>query len=153
DLAGLSVCGTQLHGALVRDRGRRRDRQSGGDCDGWCRPGHRRELRRGRARHGGPVGIRLLAAGRSAGCAESLADPPAHVPEVNARTLRVVPFMTLALVALAAPWLAPSLLTQLTFLWLMVVFALTWDVMGGQTGYNSFGNILFFGIGAYTCAI
>jgi len=35
----------------------------------------------------------------------------------------------------------------------MVVFALTWDVMGGQTGYNSFGNILFFGIGAYACAI
>ncbi|MBL4863906.1 MAG: branched-chain amino acid ABC transporter permease [Rhodobiaceae bacterium] len=38
-------------------------------------------------------------------------------------------------------------------LWLMVVFALTWDVLGGQMGYNSFGNILFFGIGAYACAI
>jgi branched-chain amino acid transport system permease protein len=58
-----------------------------------------------------------------------------------------------ALAALAAPWLFPSVLTQLAFLWLMVVFALTWDVMGGQTGYNSFGNILFFGIGAYACAV
>ena len=33
----------------------------------------------------------------------------------------------------------------MAFLWLMVVFALTWDIMGGQMGYNSFGNILFFG--------
>jgi len=38
-------------------------------------------------------------------------------------------------------------------LWLMVVFALTWDTLGGQMGYNSFGNILFFGIGAYGCAV
>ncbi len=53
----------------------------------------------------------------------------------------------------AAPWLLPSLTTQLTFLWLMILFALTWDVMGGQTGYNSFGNIVFFGVGAYVCAV
>jgi branched-chain amino acid transport system permease protein len=59
----------------------------------------------------------------------------------------------IALVALVAPWLLPSLATQMAFLWLMVVFALTWDVMGGQMGYNSFGNILFFGIGAYACAV
>jgi len=56
-------------------------------------------------------------------------------------------------VSLGAPFLAPQFATQLTMLWLMVVFALTWDVLGGQMGYNSFGNILFFGIGAYACAI
>ena len=27
----------------------------------------------------------------------------------------------------------------------MILFALTWDVMGGQMGYNSLGNIVFFG--------
>lgn len=59
----------------------------------------------------------------------------------------------LALVALAAPWAFPMILTQLTFLWLMILFALTWDIMGGQMGYNSFGNIVFFGIGAYVCAV
>jgi len=59
----------------------------------------------------------------------------------------------LASAALAAPWLLPSFATQMAFLWLMVVFALTWDVMGGQMGYNSFGNVLFFGIGAYACAV
>ena len=35
----------------------------------------------------------------------------------------------------------------------MVLFALTWDTMGGQMGYNSLGNILFFGLGMYACAV
>jgi branched-chain amino acid transport system permease protein len=72
---------------------------------------------------------------------------------MNARHASAMLSAAGGLAALAAPWLFPSVLTQLAFLWLMVVFALTWDVMGGQTGYNSFGNILFFGIGAYACAV
>lgn len=56
-------------------------------------------------------------------------------------------------VVVAAPFVLPQFATQFTMLWLMVVFALTWDTMGGQMGYNSFGNILFFGIGAYACAV
>jgi branched-chain amino acid transport system permease protein len=59
----------------------------------------------------------------------------------------------IACTALAAPWLFPTFATQMALLWLMIVFALTWDVVGGQMGYNSFGNILFFGIGAYACAL
>lgn len=59
----------------------------------------------------------------------------------------------IGLMALAAPWVVPSIVTQMAFLWLMVVFALTWDIMGGQMGYNSFGNILFFGVGVYVCAV
>ncbi|MEE9194520.1 MAG: branched-chain amino acid ABC transporter permease [Alphaproteobacteria bacterium] len=55
--------------------------------------------------------------------------------------------------ALAAPWLFPAFATQIAFLWMMVLFALTWDIMGGQMGYNSFGNIFFFGVGAYACAV
>ena len=38
-------------------------------------------------------------------------------------------------------------------LWVMIVFALTWDLTGGQMGYNSFGNIVFFGVGMYVCAV
>ncbi len=56
-------------------------------------------------------------------------------------------------VVLVAPFVVPQFATQLTMLWLMVVFALTWDVLGGQMGYNSFGNVVFFGIGAYACAV
>ncbi len=62
-------------------------------------------------------------------------------------------YVAIPLLALAAPWLAPTLVTQMAFLCLMIVFALTWDVVGGQMGYDSFGNILFFGVGAYVCAL
>ena len=55
--------------------------------------------------------------------------------------------------ALAGPYLFPHWVTQLAFLWLMVLFALTWDLLGGQMGYNSFGNVLFFGLGCYATAV
>jgi branched-chain amino acid transport system permease protein len=59
----------------------------------------------------------------------------------------------IGLLGLAAPLVLPAYQTQLGFLWVMIVFALTWDVQGGQMGYNSFGNILFFGIGMYVTAM
>ncbi len=60
-----------------------------------------------------------------------------------------------ALVALAvlAPFLLPAYKAQLTFLWIMIVFALSWDILGGETGYNSFGNIVFFGVGVYAAVV
>lgn len=71
--------------------------------------------------------------------------------------LRSVPewqvLVVLGIVSLAAPFIMPGLITQLAFLWLMVVFAQTWDVLGGQLGYNSFGNVIFFGIGCYATAV
>ena len=66
--------------------------------------------------------------------------------------LRWLPPALLAL-GIAAPFLLPSFQVQLTFLWIMIVFALCWDILGGQMGYNSFGNIAFFGIGVYTATI
>lgn len=62
-------------------------------------------------------------------------------------------YLLILILGLMLPILFPAYKTQLAFLWVMVVFALSWDVMGGQMGYNSFGNILFFGIGVYTCAV
>jgi len=53
----------------------------------------------------------------------------------------------------AFPVLLPAWRTQMSYLVIMVVFSLTWDLLGGQMGYNSFGNVLFFGIGMYACAI
>lgn len=58
----------------------------------------------------------------------------------------------LALGILLPIWF-PAYVGQMTILWLMVIFALTWDVLGGQMGYNSLGNIFFFGVGMYTTAI
>ena len=57
------------------------------------------------------------------------------------------------ILSLIAPWLLPAYQTQLAFLWIMVVFALTWDIVGGQMGYNSFGNVVFFGLGMYATAV
>jgi len=36
---------------------------------------------------------------------------------------------------------------------MMVLMASTWDTLGGQMGYNSLGNIAFFGVGMYVSAI
>jgi branched-chain amino acid transport system permease protein len=60
---------------------------------------------------------------------------------------------TVVLGALAAPLLAPAYTNQIAVLCLMITFALTWDVLGGQMGYNSLGNIFFFGFGMYVCAL
>ena len=54
---------------------------------------------------------------------------------------------------IAGPFLFPAYTIQLSVLWIMILFALTWDTMGGQMGYNSLGNILFFGAGMYITAI
>lgn len=62
-------------------------------------------------------------------------------------------FVAVVLSGLAAPLLAPDYTNQLAILCLMITFALTWDVLGGQMGYNSLGNIFFFGFGMYVCAL
>jgi len=67
--------------------------------------------------------------------------------------MKPVQAIAILLLCLALPFLFPAFRTQLAFLWVMIVFALTWDILGGQMGYNSFGNILYFGIGMYVCAV
>lgn len=52
-----------------------------------------------------------------------------------------------------SPFLFPAYVSQLATLWMMILFALTWDIVGGQMGYNSLGNIFFFGAGMYISAV
>lgn len=66
---------------------------------------------------------------------------------------RLLFFAALIGLALSAPILVPDYRTQLSFLWVMIIFSLTWDLLGGQMGYNSFGNVVFFGVGMYACAV
>ncbi|MHA1598096.1 MAG: branched-chain amino acid ABC transporter permease, partial [Alphaproteobacteria bacterium] len=58
----------------------------------------------------------------------------------------------IVLIGIFLPVLFPTYQTQIAVMWMMVVFALTWDIMGGRMGYNSFGNIVFFGVGMYAAA-
>jgi branched-chain amino acid transport system permease protein len=59
----------------------------------------------------------------------------------------------IALAGLGAPFAFSDYTFQLAVLWIMILFALTWDINGGQMGYNSLGNIFFFGAGMYICAL
>lgn len=67
---------------------------------------------------------------------------------------------TLLLIGTAVGALPPILglkqgyyMTVISEMFLFAILALSWDIIGGQTGYPSFGNMAFFGIGAYTTAI
>ena len=61
--------------------------------------------------------------------------------------------LTLLAAGVAAPFLFPAHSVQFAVFWIFVLFALTWDIVGGHMGYNSLGNILFFGLGMYACAV
>ncbi len=62
-------------------------------------------------------------------------------------------YLLIAVLGLIAPMVFPAYVQQIAMLWIMIVFALTWDAMGGQMGYNSLGNIFFFGAGMYMAAV
>lgn len=62
-------------------------------------------------------------------------------------------YVAILAIGIAAPFVFPNYTNQIAVLWLMIVFALTWDMLGGQMGYNSLGNIFFFGAGMYVCAL
>ncbi len=62
-------------------------------------------------------------------------------------------YIAILVVTIAAPFLFPAYGAQLATLWLMIIVALTWDMTGGQMGYNSLGNIFFYGTGMYIAAL
>ena len=59
----------------------------------------------------------------------------------------------LGLFGVFGPVLFPEYTLSIAYLWMMVLMASTWDTLGGQMGYNSLGNIAFFGVGMYVSAI
>jgi len=56
-----------------------------------------------------------------------------------------------ALQSLNVPLLADKLWFRIaTYIVMFIVLATAWNIIGGITGYAAFGNVAFFGIGAYT---
>ncbi len=49
--------------------------------------------------------------------------------------------------------LSPFIVQFLINLFMLAVLAESWNIIGGFTGYASFGNVAFFGLGAYTTAV
>ncbi len=72
---------------------------------------------------------------------------------MNTSMAKFALYAGILVLGIALPILFPAYIGQMTVLWLMVIFALTWDVVGGQMGYNSLGNIFFFGAGMYVTAM
>lgn len=72
---------------------------------------------------------------------------------MNSALMKGVLYGGILIAAIGAPFAFPNYTFQLAMLWIMILFALTWDIAGGQMGYNSLGNILFFGAGMYISAV
>jgi len=64
----------------------------------------------------------------------------------------LIGFLIIFVFGILAPIIAPSHRIQFSELFIFMVFALTWNIQGGKMGYNTFGNIIFFGLGMYLCA-
>ena len=54
--------------------------------------------------------------------------------------------------ALIAPNVFSDYRIQFTFWLVLIILAITWNIQGGEMGYNTFGNIMFFGVGMYVCS-
>ncbi len=70
------------------------------------------------------------------------------------KALRIL-LLVLALAVLAAvPWFGSDVLVQFGInALLLAVLAQGWNIIGGYTGYASFGNSVFYGLGSYGVAI
>jgi len=66
----------------------------------------------------------------------------------------VILLLTIAFLALI-PFLGTSsyLLSTLISIFMYCTLCVSWNIIGGYTGYLSFGHAAFFGLGAYTCAL
>jgi len=66
-----------------------------------------------------------------------------------------IPLLVLAVAVLAGlPWYGSDVLVQFGIsTLLMAVLAQGWNIIGGYTGYASFGNSVFYGLGSYGVAI
>jgi branched-chain amino acid transport system permease protein len=69
------------------------------------------------------------------------------------RSPLVIGTLVVAALALAPAGLSPFLVQFLINLFMLAALAESWNIIGGFTGYASFGNVAFFGIGAYTTGV
>ena len=61
--------------------------------------------------------------------------------------------VVLALLGVAPGMLSPFMIQFLINVFMLAALAESWNIIGGFTGYASFGNVAFFGIGAYTTGV
>ncbi len=62
-------------------------------------------------------------------------------------------FLVVLVMAAAPGVVSPFMLQFLINLFMLAILAESWNIIGGYTGYASFGNVAFFGVGAYTTGV
>jgi branched-chain amino acid transport system permease protein len=67
--------------------------------------------------------------------------------------LRLLVVAGALLFALAPSWASPYQLSILLLLFMYVALSASWNLIGGYTGYFTFGHVAYFGIGAYVGAL
>jgi branched-chain amino acid transport system permease protein len=70
---------------------------------------------------------------------------------MTARLSALAPWLAFALMLLAAPRVFPSAtsLTMMSVMGVMIIFALSYNMLLGQTGLLSFGHAVYFGLGGF----
>ena len=56
---------------------------------------------------------------------------------MNLQFKKIIFYAAILLAGIFAPIVFPAYTFQFAVLWMMILFALTWDILGGQMGYNS----------------
>ena len=74
-----------------------------------------------------------------------------RVYDIPPRMLAFLIFITLALVPLTQPSL--TILQKLTYMNIIAILAVSWDLLVGRTGQISMGHAIFYGVGAYSAAL
>ena len=70
------------------------------------------------------------------------------------RALWVAGLLVVVTLLAALPWIGTPVITQFGIsVLILAVLAQGWNIIGGYTGYPSFGNSVFFGLGAYGVGI
>ena len=54
-------------------------------------------------------------------------------------------YIGILIFGLAAPFIFPAFKVQLSILCILIVLATTWNIQGGEMGYNTFENIFELG--------
>ncbi len=65
----------------------------------------------------------------------------------------LIGLLTVAVLSVVPSVASPFLVQFVINLFMLAILAESWNIIGGYTGYASFGNVAFFGIGAYTTGI
>jgi len=70
------------------------------------------------------------------------------------KALRTILILIALVVLIAVPWFGSDVLVQFGInALLLAVLAQGWNIIGGYTGYASFGNSVFYGLGSYGVGI